>query len=103
MLKTGYGAGSQYGLRMKFIMLISILLLVSGSSIGWFSFSRAKSSLEEELVRRGLSLTKNLAHNSMFGVSIEDTGNLIGFVKGIAEESDIANVMKMFILTRLES
>ena len=95
MLKMGGVAGSQFGLRTKFIILIGLLLLMSGGSLGWLSFSRTKDSLEEDLVRRGLSLTKNLAHNSTFGVSIEDTGNLMGFVEGVVDEQDIAYVIVM--------
>ncbi|MBI3810828.1 MAG: HAMP domain-containing protein [Nitrospirae bacterium] len=85
--------GGQYGLRIKFIALISLLLIVSGTGLGWFFIDRTKSSLEEELKRRGLSLAKNLAYNSTYGVSIEDTGVLDRFVKGIVGESDVAYVM----------
>jgi methyl-accepting chemotaxis protein len=85
--------GGQYGLRVKFIALISLLLVVSGTGLGWFFIGRTKSSLEEELQRRGISLAKNLAYNSTYGVSIEDTGVLDRFVKGIVGESDVAYVM----------
>ncbi|MBI3597477.1 MAG: HAMP domain-containing protein [Nitrospirae bacterium] len=90
MLRT---KGGQYGLRVKFIALISLLLIAFGSSLGWFFISRTKSFFEEELKRRGISLAKSLAYNSTYGVSIEDTGILDRFVKGIAAESDVTYVM----------
>ncbi|MBI3811823.1 MAG: hypothetical protein HY283_06425, partial [Nitrospirae bacterium] len=93
MLQLPKMKGGQYGLRIKFIALISLLLIVSGTGLGWFFIDRTKSSLEEELKRRGLSLAKNLAYNSTYGVSIEDTGVLDRFVKGIVGESDVAYVM----------
>lgn len=93
MLQMPKMKSGQYGLRVKFIALISLLLIVSGTGLGWFFISRTKSSLEEELQRRGTSLAKNLAYNSTYGVSIEDTGVLDRFVKGIVTESDVAYVM----------
>lgn len=93
MLQMPKIKGGQYGLRVKFIALISLLLVVSGTGLGWFFIGRTKASLEEELQRRGLSLAKNLAYNSTYGVSIEDTGVLDRFVKGIVAESDVAYVM----------
>ncbi|HET6465796.1 MAG TPA: hypothetical protein VFH55_09335, partial [Nitrospiria bacterium] len=83
----------KYGLRFKFIALISLLLIVSGTSLGLFFINRTKASLEDELKRRGISLAKNLAYNSTYGVSIEDTGILDRFVKGIASGSDVIYVM----------
>jgi len=83
----------QYGLRVKFIALISLLLILSGTGLGWFFIGRTKSALEENLQRRGMSLAKNLAYNSTYGVSIEDTGVLDRLIKGIAEESDVAYVI----------
>lgn len=83
----------QYGLRFKFIALISLLLIVSAAGLGWFFIDRTKTALQEELKRRGIALAKNLAYNSTYGVSIEDTGGLDRFVKGIVSESDVSYVM----------
>ena len=90
MIKTG---GGRYGLRVKFMALISLLLIVSGTTLGWYFISRMRASLQEELQKRGQALAKNLAYNSTYGVTIEDTGILDRFLRGIAEESDIAYVM----------
>jgi len=83
----------QYGLRFKFIALISLLLIVTGTSLGLFFIHRTKTSLEDELERRGIALAKNMAYNSIYGVTIEDTGILDRLVKGIASGSDVAYVM----------
>ena len=83
----------QYGLRFKFIALISLLLIVSGVSLGLFFIIRTKASLEDELERRGIALAKNMAYNSIYGVSIEDAGILDRLVKGVTSGSDVSYVM----------
>jgi len=93
MLQMPKMSSGQYGLRFKFIALISLLLIVSGISLGWFFIDRTKASLQEELKRRGTALAKNLAYNGTYGVSIEDAGVLDRLVKGIVTESDVSYVM----------
>ena len=93
MAQTQAMGGGRYGLRFKFIVLIGLLLIISGASLGWFFINRTTAALQEELKRRGVSLAKNLAYNSAYGVSIEDTSNLDRFMKGIVGESDVAYVM----------
>lgn len=87
--------GRRLGLRFKFIVLISLLFVVSGAVLCWFFISKTRKTFEEELLRRGVSLAKNLAYNSPYGVSIEDTGVLGRFVKGISDEPDVAYVIIM--------
>jgi len=87
--------GGQFGLRFKFIALISLLLVVSGASLGWFFINRTKTSLQEELKRRGAALAENLAYNSRYGVSIEDSGVLDRLIKGIANKADVSYVAVM--------
>ena len=93
MFKTLTTKAGGYGLRFKFTALISLLFILTGSLLSGFFFKRTQEALESELERRGLSLAKNLAYNSIYGVSIEDTGALDRLVKGILEEADVAYVI----------
>lgn len=90
ILTTGAGG---YGLRLKFIALISLLFILTGSLLSGFFFKRTQEALEDELERRGLSLAKNLAYNSIYGVSMEDARALDRLVKGMLEEGDVAYVI----------
>lgn len=93
--RTGAGQvdSPRYGLRFKFTAMISALFVVLGLILSWFSLSRTKTSLEEELRRRGTSLSRNLAHNSTYGVAIGDTDSLTGLLKGAGDELDVAYVI----------
>lgn len=84
------GEGVRYGLRLKFIALISLLFIAMGTTLTWFFLSSTKDSLEDALKRRGASLAKGLAYNSIYGVLIGDTSALDRLVKGIKAEPDVA-------------
>lgn len=83
----------RWGLRFKFVVMVSGLILVVGGVLSWFFLSSARATFEEELARRGMALAKNLAYNSTYGVSIEDNGMLTRFLDGILEETDVAYVV----------
>lgn len=93
MFKTLHAGTGGYGLRFKFIAYISLLFILTGSLLSMLLFNRTKRAIEDELKRRGLSLAKNLAYNSIYGVSIEDTEALDRLVKGIMEEADVIYVI----------
>jgi methyl-accepting chemotaxis protein len=95
ILKSLQTEAGGYGLRFKFIALISLLFILTGSLLSLFFFNSTKGTLEDELKRRGLSLAKNLAYNSIYGVSVEDTGILQRLTLGIAEEADVTYVIIM--------
>jgi methyl-accepting chemotaxis protein len=81
------------GLQAKLIILISGLFITIGAVLSGFFIVKTKGTLEHQLVNRGQSLAKNLAYNSTYGVSIEDSVNLGKLIKGIVSESDVQYVM----------
>lgn len=83
------------GLRAKFIIVMSLLLIMTGSLLSGFFLSRTKTSLEEQLKRRGLLLTKNLASRSAYGLTIGDIELLNQLIKGIVGGNDVAYVIIM--------
>jgi methyl-accepting chemotaxis protein len=84
---------NQMGLRIKFIIVMSMLLIMTGSLLSWFFLSRTKTSLEEQLKRRGILLTENLASNSTYGLTIGDIELLNQLIKQLSGISDVAYVM----------
>ena len=83
----------QLGLRSKFEIMICLLLIIMGAFSTWIYMIQAKSFIVDGLQKRGISLAKNLAYNATYRVSAGDTGALEQFVKGVAEEPDIAYVI----------
>lgn len=80
----------RYGLKLKFIALISFLFIAMGTILTWFFLGSTRGSLEDALQRRGVSLVKGLAYNSIYGVLIGDTSALDRLVKGVKGEPDVA-------------
>jgi methyl-accepting chemotaxis protein len=83
----------QLGLRAKFVVLISLLFILMATFFTWLYMVQAKSFIVDGLQKRGISLAKNLSHNATYGVSVGDTTALTEFVKGVAEEPDVAYVI----------
>lgn len=83
----------RWGLRSKFVILVSLLFVVMGVFFTWIFMIQSKSFIVDGLKKRGVSLAKNLAHNATYGVSVGDTVALQEFVKGVGEEPDMAYVI----------
>jgi methyl-accepting chemotaxis protein len=90
---TGIHLITKLNLRMKFIAIISLLFIIQGALMSGFYLVQTTTSLKEELKQRGLSLAKNLAHNSLYGVMVGDTDVLNGYLSGISNELDVSYVM----------
>jgi methyl-accepting chemotaxis protein len=82
----------RYGLRFKFVVLTSLLLLSISAVLTVTSMLRTHRFLEEALTKRGVSLANNLAHNSTYGISIGDSSSLVSYIKGLMTETDVAYV-----------
>ena len=59
------------------------MILAVGASLSWYFLRQAQGVLTDELQRRTLSLTKNLAHASQYGVLTRDEVILRQLVEGI--------------------
>jgi methyl-accepting chemotaxis protein len=85
----------KFGLRLKFIAIFSLLFFIQGALLGFFFMVREKGSLKEDLMQRGMSLSKNLAYNSAYGVTVGDSDVLLGFLPGLLKEADVTYVSVM--------
>lgn len=89
-LPVGQAGTPRYGLRFKFTVMISVLFVVLGLILSWVFLSRTKTSLEDELKRRGIALSKSLAYNGTYGVTIGDNDSLMNLLKGVEGDVDMA-------------
>ena len=78
------------GLRTKSIIAITILLISAVSILSFFFINHEKQIIHRDLKNRGLSLAKNLAYNSEYGVLTTNITVLNNLVRGIMEQPDIA-------------
>ncbi len=65
-----------FGLKIKFTLMISLMISIVGLSLGWYSLYISQQVLENELITRGKSLAMGLAFNSKFSVLSEDPVSL---------------------------
>ncbi|MFI5303237.1 MAG: methyl-accepting chemotaxis protein [Nitrospiria bacterium] len=85
----------KYGLRLKFVAIFSVLFLIQGALLGFFFVAREKTSLKDDMQQRGISLSKGLAYNSSYGVTVGDSDVLMGFLSGVLKEADVSYVVVM--------
>ncbi|MBI3609302.1 MAG: HAMP domain-containing protein, partial [Nitrospirae bacterium] len=71
-----------FSLKVKFTLMISLMIIGVGLSLGGYSLYTSRSVLENELMTRGKSLVMGLASNSKLGVLSEDSANLQNIIKG---------------------
>ena len=84
-------AGS-HSLRLKATLFISTMLLLVGIVLSWYFLSRGEDILRGELEKRGLSLARNLAFNSRYGLLTEDPVILRRLIDGVLQEESVVYV-----------
>jgi len=77
------------GLRDKFVVVVSLVIICSMTIIGGYLISRQNEIYREELDNRGRALVANLAYNAEYGVILESEADLEDLLKGIARADDI--------------
>ena len=80
-------------IRLKFILLLSLLFLLMGVVLFFFFISKTKQQLHDKLVEKGLILAENLAYNATFGVSLEDADILNILIDGVINRKDVSYVI----------
>lgn len=76
-------------LKAKSILAVVLLIAAISTTLTTFFVSRQRSSMMDELGKRALSLSGNLAFNSQYAVFLRDTLTLRSLVAGVLQESDI--------------
>jgi signal transduction histidine kinase/HAMP domain-containing protein len=80
---------SQMGLRTKFVLVISLLIVITSTLLSWYLIRRQSILIERELGKRAESLVRNLAFNSEYGVLVENQALLLNLMKGLSQEEDV--------------
>ncbi|HKY07949.1 MAG TPA: ATP-binding protein [Candidatus Binatia bacterium] len=70
-------------------MSISVLIVLTSVTLGWFFSRNAVGLIEGALMERGRSLARNLAYNSEYGVLIANRDILQQLVEGVIKEEDV--------------
>lgn len=76
-------------LKVEALVFISLMILAVGASLSWYFLRQAQGILTDELQRRALSLSKNLAHASQYGVLTRDEGILQPLIEGMLQEDSV--------------
>lgn len=77
------------GLRTKFVLIISFLILSTSVLLSGYLIHRQNSLIERELEKRAESLVRNLAFNSEYGVLVDNQALLLNLMKGLSQEEDV--------------
>src|SRR3970282_1800676 len=80
-------------IRLKFIILLSLLFLITGIVSALFYIHRTEKQLHSKLIEKGEILAEDLAYNAIFGISMEDSEILGILIDGVIDRKDIAYVI----------
>ena len=77
-------------LAIKFVVLISLILVLTFSCIGFFLFRHQKEILYSDLETLAVSLSRNLSSNSVYGLLTRNIQNLSGLLNSLSNYEDVA-------------
>ena len=77
------------GIKHKFGIFITVVLLFQGVFLGWHFVREIRNSMTDSLERRGYSLARSLSRQSSFAVYAEDTVELKRYLQGLLSEEDV--------------
>src|SRR4030067_234088 len=80
-------------IRLKFIILLSLLFLFTGIVSAFFFIQRTEKQLHSKLIEKGEILAEDLAYNAIFGISMDDSEILGILIDGVINRKDIAYVI----------
>ena len=83
----------KYGLRFKFIITFSSLILLTSVLLSIFLIRNQSDLIRKGLNEKGEYLVKNLASSSEYGVLIEDTLLLSNLIQGVLNDEDIVYII----------
>ena len=81
------------GLKAKFVLTISFLILVTSVILSVFLIERQSLFIQRELEKRGESMVRNLAHNSEYGVLVENKPLLLNLMEGLYQEEEVVYII----------
>jgi len=80
------------GLKAKFVLIISFLILVTSAILSVFLIERQSLLIQRELEKRGESMVRNLAHNAEYGVLVENRPLLLNLMEGVYQEEEVVYI-----------
>ncbi|MDH5741389.1 MAG: hypothetical protein OEY77_13800, partial [Nitrospira sp.] len=75
-----------FGLRLKFVLFFSLILIVTCSSLSWYFVETRRIAMTDNLQELGTILLTNTVHNDHFrigGVVLEDRATLDQFMRSL--------------------
>ncbi len=85
--------GGFLSLRTKFVLFISLIIILTCSSLSWYFVHQRIEALTQVLIDTGTILSKNLAHNSRYGLFTEDEVLLNRLITGVMEVDTVVYVV----------
>jgi len=89
-------AGGFLGLRTKFMLFFSLILIIACSALSWYYVEERRETMANNLQRLGTILLTNVAHNEHFqyaGLVAEDRATLQQFIDGLVAVEDVVYVV----------
>lgn len=80
------------GLKAKFVLIISFLIVVTSAILSVFLIQRQSLLIQTELEKRGESMVRSLAHNSEYGVLVESRQLLFNLMEGLFLEEEVVHI-----------
>ncbi|HSQ92639.1 MAG TPA: histidine kinase dimerization/phospho-acceptor domain-containing protein, partial [Nitrospiraceae bacterium] len=84
------------GLRTKFVLLFSLILIIACSSLSWYYVEERREAMTYNLQQLGTILLTSVVHNEHFqyaGLVAEDHATLQQFIEGLLEVQDVVYVV----------
>ncbi len=81
------------GLRTKFVLFISLVIVAVCSGLSWYFIQQQSDAMTRALVSSGSILVKNLAHNSRYGLVAKDLVLLDQLITGVMEVDESVYVV----------
>ena len=84
------------GLRAKFMIFFSLILIIACSSLSWYYVEERREKMAENLHDLGTILLASVAHNEHFqyaGLVAEDRATLQQFIEGLVAVEDVVYVV----------
>lgn len=91
-----YPAAGLFGLRLKFVILFSVILIVTCSSLSWYFVETKRIAMTDALRELGTILLTNTVRNDHFrigGIVLEDRETLEQFMHSLMEIDRVVYVM----------
>jgi signal transduction histidine kinase len=87
------GLGRFMGLRTKFVVFFSLIIILTCSGMSWYFVHSKRVAMTERVQDLGTILVKNLAHNVRYGIIIEERVILEQFIDGVLGVEEVVYAM----------